>query len=462
MGTNQGVCRMEGWAGVVLAGGMGTRMKSRVPKVLHQVCGQEMIRYPITALREAGIERVVGVVSPVTEKRVRDLLGESVEYVRQSEAMGTGDALFQATPLLKDQVSQVVVLQAGSPLIRSATIQALYSLHVAQDACITLLSGHQSIHQKLGEVVRNEEGQVVRIVEPDQSEGSGAQSSEVNGGAYCFQAFWLWDNLGEIPREANGESFLPTLVSMAHSQTMKVEVLESEDSDEVLGVKNRVHLAQIEAILYQRIRQQMMLDGVTMMDPLSTFIDASVEMGQDTVIYPNTMILGKSSIGEECRVGPYSVIRDCRVGSRCLVTASFLEGAVLEEDVSIGPFSRLRTGTILERGVRVGNFAEIKNSRIGQRTAMGHFGYVGDASVGPNVNLGAGLVTCNYDGINHNETIVEDGAFIGSDTMLIAPVRVGAGSTTAAGSVITCDVPSGGLAVGMPARIRKSKRNTVK
>ena len=156
------------------------------------------------------------------------------------------------------------------------------------------------------------------------------------------------------------------------------------------------------------------------------------------------------------------MIRDCRVGSGCLVTASVLEGAILEEDVSIGPFSRLRTGTILERGVRVGNFSEIKNSRIGQRTAMGHFGYVGDASVGPNVNLGAGLVTCNYDGINHNETIVEDGAFIGSDTMLIAPVRVGAGSTTAAGSVITGDVPSGGLAIGMPARIRKSKRNTVK
>ena len=453
---------MIGWAGVVLAGGMGTRMKSRLPKALHRVCGQEMLLYPVQALRQLGVAPIVVVVSPANEERVRELLGDSVVYARQTQALGTGHPLLQAAPLLKEKAYQVAVLNADSPLVSLTTLQGLSELHLSQEACITLLTSERCPQQELGKVVRDRDGRITSIVEAGEQDGTNAAGSEVNGGAYCLQAAWLWDNVERIPVGSKGDFYITSLVEMASSQGMRVEAQVSEDPDEVLGVNSRVQMAQVEAAMYQRTRHRWMLEGVTMVDPSSTFIDVSVELGQDTVFYPNTMVLGGSRIGEECRIGPGSVIRDSQVGDRCTITASFLEGATVEEEVSVGPFSRLRPGTHLERGVHVGNFSEIKNSRIGQGTAMGHFGYVGDATIGPNVNLGAGMVTCNFDGVSHHQTVVEEDAFVGCDTMFIAPVRLGAGSITGAGAVITQDVPDHRLAVGMPARIKKSKKITGK
>ena len=246
---------------------------------------------------------------------------------------------------------------------------------------------------------------------------------------------------------------------MAASEGFRVEALDCGDPREVLGINHRVQLAEAEALMRGRIRERWMLEGVTILDPASTFVDAAAILAPDTVIYPNTMVLGKSAIGSGCTIGPGTVVRDSTIGDDCKVVASFLEEAVVEDSVEIGPFSHLRPGAYLESDVHIGNFSEIKNSRLGRGVAMGHFGYVGDASIGARANLGAGMVTCNYDGVAKHRTVVEEGAFIGCDTMFIAPVRIGAGASTGAGAVVTKDVPPNRLAVGVPAKIMAPKKN---
>jgi bifunctional UDP-N-acetylglucosamine pyrophosphorylase/glucosamine-1-phosphate N-acetyltransferase len=250
-----------------------------------------------------------------------------------------------------------------------------------------------------------------------------------------------------------GEYYLTDLIAMAIAEEQKVEALPAQDSAEVLGVNTRVHLAQAEAAMRQRINERWMLSGVTFIDPQTTFIDADVTLGQDTVIYPNTHIQGETRIGVECRIGPNTIIRDSTLGDRCVALASVIEGSVLEQDVDIGPFGHLRQGAHLAAGVHMGNFGEVKNAYLGPGTKMGHFSYLGDATVGQNVNIGAGTITCNYDGKRKHRTVLEDGVFIGSDTMLVAPVQLGEGARTGAGAVVTRDVPPGALAYGVPARV---------
>ena len=448
---------MNDRAGVVLAAGLGARMKSSIPKVLHKVCGKEMILYPVQALRDAGVERVLVVVSSNNEEAIRGLLGDSVDYVLQSQLLGTGHALLQAAPLLRREAAHVAVLGADTPLIGAATMRALWDVHLAKESCVTFLSSDQCPEKEMGRVVRDGDGRVVGIVEWTETDDTSAPG-EVNAGAYYFKGSWLWENLERISVGKKGEFYLTSLATMAAAQREGVEARVADDPTEALGINNRVQMAQVEGVMYQRVRHRWMLEGVTMVDPASTFIDASVELDQDTVVYPNTMVLGATRIGKQCQIGPGSVIRNSQVGDRCIVTASFLEGATLEEGVDIGPFSHLRPGAYLEKGVHLGNFSEVKNSRLGQGSVMGHFGYVGDASIGSGVNLGAGTVTCNYDGVAHHQTVIEEGAFIGCDTMLVAPVRVGADSITGAGAVVTKDVAPGRLVMGVPARIKKSKR----
>ena len=449
---------MEVWAGVVLAAGMGTRMKSRVPKVLHKVCGQEMVVYPVRVLRDMGIGRIVVVVSPDSEDRVRDLLGDSVEYVHQAQPMGTGHALIQAAGLLKGQSDHVVALGSDSPLIRASTLQRLSAQHLKSEASITLLSAQSPSQDDLGRVMRDQAGRVTGILEASEPASNGDAGYEINAGVYCFKAPWLWDRLPSIKRARGGELYLTSLADLATSDRQIVEALVLEEPEEVLGINNRLQLARAEAAMRQRIRERWMLGGVTILDPQSTFLDASVELGQDTVLYPNTMVLGLSKIGGGCTIGPGTVIRDSVIGDGCKAVASFLDQATVEESVDIGPYCHIRPGSHLETGVHVGSFAEIKNSRLGRGVAMGHFGYLGDATVGANVNLGAGMVTCNYDGVTKHPTIIEEGAFIGCDTMFVAPVKVGAGAVTGAGAVVKEDVPAHRLAVGVPAKIKENNR----
>ena len=445
---------MDVWAGVVMAAGRGTRMKSKVPKIFHKVCGREMVSYSVEALRRAGISRIVAVVSPENEEGLKGLLGDSVEYVIQTGPLGTAHALLRSSGLLKGQAEQVMVLGADSPLIRSGTLERLSSRHISRDSHMTLLSAASGFSEDMGRVVRGDDGEITAIVEASELAEDSRTAPEVNGGAYCFKASWLWDSLPRIEKSRGGELYLTSLAGLAASQGEEVDALVLEDPEEVIGINNRLQLARAETAMRQRIRNHWMLEGVTMLDPASIFVDASVELGEDTVIYPNTMIMGRSKIGSGCTIGPNATIQDSVIGDGCRVVASFLEEATLEASVDVGPFSHLRPGAYLERGVHIGNFCEVKNSRLGRGVAMGHFGYVGDASIGANVNLGAGMVTCNYDGVTKHPTVVEEGAFIGCDTMLVAPVRVGAGAVTGAGAVVTKDVPPRRLAVGVPATIK--------
>ena len=445
---------MDQWAGVVLAAGHGERMRSRLPKVLHRVCGKEMIRYPVELLRQLGVRRIVVVVSPDNSRAVRDLLGQDLEYVTQSEMLGTADALGRSVQLLRGQTEHLLVQGADSPLVKPETMRLEMERHGADSGDMTLLTAHSAVGGDLGRVLRDGEGRVAEIVEAADGVNDPASGVEVNGGVYCFRVSWLWENLDRVEPSTKGERYVTSLAAIAAARGANVHAVTTPDHSELLGVNNRLQLAQVEGVERQRIREDWMLKGVTIHDPASVFIDADVSIGEDTVILPNTMLLGRSQVGEECKIGPGTVLRDSTVGARCRATASVLEEATLEEDVDIGPFSHLRPGAYLESGVHIGNFVEVKESRFAAGAVMGHFGYVGDASIGAAVNLGAGTITCNYDGKDKHRTVIERGALIGCDTMLVAPVTVGSEAVTGAGSVVTKNVPPGRLVAGVPARIR--------
>jgi bifunctional UDP-N-acetylglucosamine pyrophosphorylase/glucosamine-1-phosphate N-acetyltransferase len=432
-------------------------MRSRLPKVLHRVCGRELIRYPVELLRQAGIQRSVVVLSSENGPAVRRLIGEGVEYVTQPAALGTADALTWAAGLLRGQAQHLLVLGADSPLVRAETVMRLIASHLDKSSDMTLLTASAASTRDLGRVVRDGLGRIVEIVEATERGETPDSPGEINGGVYSFQASWLWDNLDRIEPSPSGERYLTSLAARGAAtgaaRESSIQAVVSSDPWELQGVNDRLQLAQVEAVQRQRIRNQWMLAGVTMLDPSSVFIDADVTLGQDTVLLPNTMLLGRTTIGEGCEIGPGSIIRDSKLGRGCRATASMLEEATMEDNSNIGPFSHLRPGAYLETGVHIGNFVEVKESRFCSGAVMGHFGYVGDASIGANVNLGAGVVTCNYDGETKHRTIIEAGAFIGCDTMLVAPVTIGAEAVTGAGSVVLEDVPPGRLAVGVPAKI---------
>lgn len=430
-------------------------MKSRVPKVLHRICGKEMVNLVVGTARQAGFSTVVVVVPPQAEA-IRQAVGEGVRFAQQAEALGSGHALLQAREALHG-VDTIAVLSGDVPLVRPETLSRLTRLHLEREACITLLTSRLTRPDGLGRVVRDSAGRIIAIVEESEADETTRAIAEINAGVYCFRTSWLWQNLGGLSPSAKGEIYLTDLVALAARQGVPVESIESADPHETLGVNNRVQLAEAEAVLRQRIREHWMLQGVTMPDPSSVYIDADVVLGQDTLVLPNTHIRGRTRIGDNCEIGPNSVIEDCVIASGCKVIASFMEGGRLDEGVDVGPFSHIRPGSHLERGVHIGNFAEVKNSRLGPESKSGHFSYIGDSDVGANVNIGAGTITCNYDGVRKNKTVIGDDAFIGSDTMLVAPVTIGPRSATGAGSVVTKDVPPDSLAVGVPARVLSRK-----
>jgi len=337
-------------------------------------------------------------------------------------------------------------------------LRALAEAQATNPGALTLLSLRSAQRADFGRVLRDAAGQVQAVVEVAQATPQQLALTEVNVGAYCFNAFWLWSALERLRLSPKGEYYLTDLVALAVTEGLPVASVTLDDEDEVIGVNNRVQLAQAETALRRRINTHWMLAGVTLADPASTYIEPGVELGPDTVVLPNTHLCGTSTIGADCVLGPNTIVRDTTIGDRCHVECSVLEGAWLAEDVSIGPFGHLRAGARLERGVHMGNFGEVKNSTLGPGVKMGHFSYVGDAALGEEVNIGAGTITCNFDGVKKNKTDIGAHAFIGSDTLLVAPVSVGAGARTGAGAVVTKNVPPDTLAVGMPARaIRKLK-----
>ena len=430
-------------------------MKSRTPKVLHCLCGKELIRYPVELLGRLGVDRIVVVVSPANQEALKELLGDSVEYAVQTAKTGTAGAVEAAASMLREEARQVLVMGGDSPLVTEGSVRRLIDGHLANARQMSILSGIVQDSEGLGRIHRDQGFQrnVLGIVEDTEDSDRDGQPVEVNSGVYCFQADWLWENLGRVEAGNGPERRLTDLAAIAAEQGAVVAAQPSDDSAEILGINNRVELARLEDIQRRRIRERWMLEGVTISDPSSVMIDAAVVIGQDTLVLPNTMLLGNTVIGSGCEVGPGSTVKDSTIGDGCRVTSSALEEAVMEAGVGIGPFSHLRPGAYLESGVHIGNFVEVKESRFAAGAVMGHFGYVGDASIGANVNLGAGMVTCNYDGKDKHRSVVEKDAFIGCDTMLVAPVTVGAGAVTGAGAVITKDVPPARLAVGVPAKI---------
>jgi bifunctional UDP-N-acetylglucosamine pyrophosphorylase/glucosamine-1-phosphate N-acetyltransferase len=311
-----------------------------------------------------------------------------------------------------------------------------------------------------GRILRNGSGTVTAIVEEYVATPEQQQIRELNVGAYCFRADWLWDALHRIEKNPKkGEYYLTDIVALAARDGLPVQAVVHDSLIETIGINTRVHLAEAEAALRRRINQAHMLNGVSMPDPASTYIESDVIIGRDTTVMPNTHLQGRTVIGEGCTIGPNSIIRDTTIGSRCKIVASVMDGAVLEDDVDMGPFARLRRGAHLASHVHMGNFGEVKDSYLAPGVKVGHFSYIGNANIGANTNIGAGTITCNYDGEKKNPTEIGEDVFIGSDTMLVAPVKIGAGAKTGAGAVVTKDVPEDSLAVGVPARvIRKLER----
>ncbi len=448
-------CASLPFASVILAAGKGTRMKSRKPKALHTVCGKPMIQIIADSAEAAGLAPIT-VVVPGNSKAIRFSLGDRFHYAAQEEQLGTGHALMQARDAIPD-CDNILVMAGDTPLIRRETLAEMTRMHISSEAPITMLTSEIADPDGLGRVVRDANGRINAIVEQKEADPQTLNIREINAGVYCFRTSWLWNNLPCLKSSSTGEIFLTDLVEVAVNQRHKVASLTLKDSGEALGVNTRVELSRAESIMRDRIRRYWMMEGVTIPNPESVYIDYDARFGIDTVILPNTHVKGGATIGEDCEIGPNSVIADSRIGDQCRIVSSVVEEAIIESDVHVGPFSHIRPGAYLESEVRIGNFGEIKNSRIGRGAKSGHFSYIGDADVGANVNIGAGSITCNYDGQNKHRTVIGDDVFIGCDTMMVAPVSIGDRSYTGTGSIINKDVPPDSGAIGAPARIRSKK-----
>jgi bifunctional UDP-N-acetylglucosamine pyrophosphorylase / glucosamine-1-phosphate N-acetyltransferase len=448
---------------VILAAGKGTRMHSRLPKPLHPLLGRPMVSYSLEAAQKATQTTPILVVGHGAEQ-IEHEVGEAACYVQQTPQLGTGHALKQVEPLIRGKADMVLVTAVDMPLVRVDTLQRLIATHqqpIGQKlAPITLASVCGQDPRGFGRIVRDSQGEISAVLEEAQATPEQLKIKEYNTSLYCFSAEWLWSALPRIPLSPKGEYYLTDLVAIAVADSMSVRSLTVEDPEEFIGINTRIHLATAEAVLRKRVNNRWMLKGVTFIDPATTYIESGVTIGQDTIIWPNTHLRGNTQIGSACTIGPNCVIQDTIIGNECKINFSVLDQAQLENRVEVGPFAHFRKGTHLADGVHIGNFGELKNSYLGEGTKVGHFSYIGDATIGPHVNIGAGTITCNFDGVKKHQTEIGEGAFIGSDTMLVAPLTIGENATTGAGSVVTKDVPPDSVAVGIPARVirKKAKR----
>ncbi|HCB02345.1 MAG TPA: UDP-N-acetylglucosamine diphosphorylase/glucosamine-1-phosphate N-acetyltransferase [Anaerolineae bacterium] len=444
---------------ILLAAGQGTRMKSSLPKVLHPIAGKPMIAHALEAIQKSTTEKPIVVVGHGADEVIK-YLGDSAQTVLQEPQLGTGHAVMQAEALLKGKTDLVVVCYADMPLLRGETSQKLVETQKNNKGPISMLTVIADDPRGFGRIIRNQNNTVEAIVEEYVATEEQKKIKELNVGGYCFDANWLWEALHRIPKnEKKGEYYLTDTVELASKENLPVLATVMDDVEETIGINTRVHLSEVEVAMRKRINVEHMLNGVTLADPASTYIEADVKIGKDTVIMPNTYLHGKTEIGEKNVIGPNTIIRDTKIGNGCKVLASVLEGAVLEDDVDMGPFARLRKGAHLGNHVHMGNFGEVKDSYLADGVKMGHFSYIGNAQIGANTNIGAGTITCNYDGEKKHATEIGEDVFIGSDTMLVAPLKIGDGARTGAGAVVNKNVEADTLVVGMPARaIKKLER----
>lgn len=446
---------------VVLAAGQGTRMRSRHPKVLHQLAGKTLIQRVLELLADVGARDTVVVLGHQADE-IRRTLPESVHVVRQTEQLGTGHALQVAASSVQALNAERLLVHFGDEaLVRRASLLRLLEWRVDEQAPVALLTAHVSDPHGYGRVLRLPNGDIARMVEEVDATPEERATTEIWSGTILLYTPWLWANLGSLPLSPKGEYYLPDLVNIARRQQRTVHATLTEDEEEVLGVNDRAQLAAANAILRRRKIDELLRSGVTIVDPPTTFVEPEVVIEPDAIIQPGCHLRGRTRIGRDCEIGPNTYVINSEIGDRSRVWFSVLEGASVGQQVSIGPFSHLRPGAVVEDGANLGNYAEVKASRIGAGTQMHHFSYVGDADIGERVNIAAGTITVNFDAETgeKSRTIVGDDAAIGSDSMLVAPVNVGPGAMTGAGAVVTHDVPSGEVWVGAPARARRRRRN---
>ena len=438
-------------AAIVLAAGQGTRMRSRIPKVLHPLAGRPMLDHVLGALARAGIEHPV-VVTGHGADDVEAALGDRAATVRQEPQRGTADAVRLGLERVAPGTETILVTMGDAPLQPAELFTALIRERDASGAALALVAARLPDPTGYGRIVRGADGGATAIVEEADADAETRAIDEINAGTYAFDAVWLRDAIGRVQPAASGELYLTDLLALALEDGRTACVVSAGDPSDALGINDRVGLAAAEERLRRRITEEHMRNGVTIVDPSTTRIDAAVEIGQDARIEPWTILSGATIIAQEAVVGPHAQVRDSRIGPRTHVWASVVEESTVAEDVSIGPFAHLRPGAEIGPRCRIGNFAEIKKSRLGAGTQQHHFSYLGDAEIGENVNVGAGSVTANYDGTAKHPTTVGDRVRLGVDTMMVAPVTIGAGATTGAGAVVTRDVAPGKTVVGMPAR----------
>ena len=432
---------------VILAAGKGTRMKSKLPKVLHKIGGKPMLQHVLDAADAAGAARKVVVVGHEAEL-VEAMVGEQAQMALQAEQLGTGHAVMQTEAVLKDFCGTVMIICGDTPLLEAAELKKFYEGHVASQAAATVLTAFMDDPAGYGRIIRDADGNVLGIVEEKDAVLEQKAIKEINTGIYCVEAPLLFEVLATLTFDnAQGEYYLTDVLAKLNAMGKKVGGVATADSDMIMGINSRRQLAEAENIMRQRILNKLMDDGVTIMDPASTFIEKGVEIGQDTVIYPYTWLEGTTKIGEDCQIGPNVRLTNVRIGNTAELQFVYGHDCEVQDNVVIGPYVHLRPDTVIGDNVKIGNFVEVKNSHVGTGSKLPHLSYIGDSDIGSSVNIGCGCITVNYDGKKKHRTIIEDNAFVGCNSNMVAPVTIGAGAYIGAGSTITKDVPEDDLGI---------------
>jgi bifunctional UDP-N-acetylglucosamine pyrophosphorylase/glucosamine-1-phosphate N-acetyltransferase len=458
----------------ILAAGKGTRLKSRHPKVLHEIGGKPLLGHVVAAAsRVVPPKYIFAIIGHEAERVEAALKASGINFVLQTEQLGTGHAIMQARAALRS-FRHVLVLSGDVPLIRPETIKKVRNFHIDNDAAMTVLTAHPEDPTGYGRVFRRTlHGQPTeeldRIVEQKSLRDHEGEQREINSGIYAFATKALFEHIDRLTTDNSAREFyLTDMVNILGNAGEKVVAVPAEDSNEVLGVNTRAELAELDAKLRAQKARELMASGITIFRPDTCDIDAEVEIGPDTVIEPFVQLIGKTKIGADCRIRSYSILTNCEIGDKVFVKPGcIMEDSVVHSGALLGPYSHLRPGSDIGEGAHVGNFVETKKTRLGKGSKANHLTYLGDAEIGEGVNVGAGTITCNYDGVNKHLTVIEDGVFVGSDSTLVAPVRLGKGAYVGAGSCITEDVPADGLAIGRGRQVNKEgwaaeRRDTVK
>lgn len=440
---------------VVLAAGQGTRMKSKLYKVMHPVMGKPMVGHVVEEAKEANVDQIV-TVTGVGSEVVKDFLGDKSVYVTQEEQLGTAHAVMQASEFLENKEGTTLVICGDTPLLTSETLEGLLDFHEDQKSKGTILTANAEDPHGYGRVIRSEDGSVSKIVEQkDASEGE-QSVQEINTGTYCFDNKALFEALSKVGNEnAQGEYYLPDVIEILKEEGELVSAFQLESMDEALGVNDRVALSEANRLMKERINEKHMRNGVTLIDPSNTYIESEVQIGSDTVIEPGTYIKGKTVIGEDVKVGTQSVIVDSKIDDGVEIFQATIEEAEVGKNSDVGPYSHLRKGAVLKENVHIGNFVEVKKSIISNNSKAGHHSYIGDAEIGEEVNVGCGVIFVNYDGKNKHKSMIGDHVFIGSNSNIVAPANIENNAFVAAGSTITDTVPENGLGIARARQVVK-------